>query len=97
MSYAILALLVIFVFLIFGFALRKWIRTQPMLATMAGMVLLTAIFDNLIIWAGIVAYDPEKISGIKIGIAPIEDFSYTVVAVILVPTIFNLLAKGLKK
>ena len=97
MSYAILALLVIIVFLIFGFALRKWIRTKPMLVTMAGMVLLTAIFDNLIIWAGIVAYDPEKISGIKIGIAPIEDFSYTVVAVILVPTIFNLLAKVNKK
>ena len=58
---------------------------------------LSFVFDNLIIWAGIVAYDPEKISGIKIGIAPIEDFSYTVVAVILVPTIFNLLAKVQKK
>jgi len=97
LSYAILAILVILVFLIFGFALRKWFRSKPLIATLLGMLLLTAIFDNLIIWAGIVGYDAQKISGLKIGIAPIEDFSYTVVAVLLIPALFNFLAKKLKK
>jgi hypothetical protein len=36
-----------------------------------------------------VAYDEAKISGIKIGVAPIEDFAYTVVALLVVPTLFN--------
>jgi lycopene cyclase domain-containing protein len=53
------------------------------------MLLITAIFDNVIIATGIVAYDEAKISGIKIGVAPIEDFAYTVVALLVVPTLFN--------
>jgi lycopene cyclase domain-containing protein len=43
----------------------------------------------VIIATGIVAYDQEKISGIMIGLAPIEDFAYTVLAIILVPSLFN--------
>jgi lycopene cyclase domain-containing protein len=54
------------------------------------MLTLTAIFDNVIIGTGIVAYDQEKISGIMIGLAPIEDFAYTVLALVLIPSLFNL-------
>jgi lycopene cyclase domain-containing protein len=54
------------------------------------MLTLTAIFDNVIIGTGIVAYDQEKISGIMIGLAPIEDFAYTVLALALIPSLFNL-------
>jgi lycopene cyclase domain-containing protein len=43
----------------------------------------------VIIGTGIVAYDAEKISGIKIGVAPIEDFAYTVLAIVMVPSLFN--------
>ena len=52
---------------------------------------LTAIFDNVIIGLGIVDYDPEKISGLKIGLAPIEDFAYTFAAVLLIPTLWSVL------
>jgi lycopene cyclase domain-containing protein len=54
------------------------------------MLTLTAIFDNVIIGTGVVAYDQEKISGIMIGLAPIEDFAYTVLALVLIPSLFNL-------
>ena len=97
MSYAILALLVLAIAVIFGLLLRKWFRGKPLLLTLFGMLALTAVFDNLIIYSGIVGYDEEKISGWKIGLAPIEDFSYTVVAVILVPTLFNLFARKISK
>lgn len=51
------------------------------------LILMTAVFDNLIILAGIVSYDESKISGIKILIAPIEDFAYTLVLVPLIALI----------
>jgi lycopene cyclase domain-containing protein len=50
---------------------------------------MTAIFDNLIIGSGIVAYDESKIFGLKIFLAPIEDFAYTVAAVMMIPAIWN--------
>jgi lycopene cyclase domain-containing protein len=52
---------------------------------------MTAIFDNLIIASGIVDYDYEKTLGIRIVLAPIEDFAYTLVALVLVPSLFNYL------
>ena len=57
------------------------------------MIALTAIFDNVIIGTGIVDYDDSLISGILIGIAPIEDFSYTVAALVLLPAVWELLPK----
>jgi lycopene cyclase domain-containing protein len=55
------------------------------------MLAMTAIFDNLIIASGIVDYDYEKTLGIRIVLAPIEDFAYTLVALVLVPSLFNYL------
>lgn len=53
------------------------------LATLA-LLVITAVFDNVIIGIGIVAYDPELISGLKIGLAPIEDFAYSLAAPLLI-------------
>jgi lycopene cyclase domain-containing protein len=55
------------------------------------MTLMTAVFDNLIIGFGIVDYDESKILGLKILLAPIEDFAYTLAAVLMVPAIWNAL------
>src|SRR5689334_8788006 len=48
------------------------------------MLLLTLVFDNIIIGVGFVAYDPAFISGVKAWLAPIEDFGYTIAAVMVV-------------
>jgi len=55
------------------------------------ILIMTAIFDSLIIMAGIVNYDESKISGITIWLAPAEDFAYAVAAVIFVPLVWTLL------
>ena len=52
------------------------------------MLMMTAIFDNMIIGFGLVDYDPALISGVRIGVAPIEDFAYTVLAMIVVPVVW---------
>ena len=89
MTYLLLTASVLAAAMIYFFLMRSYIASKPLLAASAVMLLITAIFDNVIIATGIVAYDEAKISGIKIGVAPIEDFAYTVVALLVVPTLFN--------
>ena len=55
------------------------------------LVLLTAVFDNVMIAADLFTYPVENISGLRIGLAPLEDFSYPVCAAFLVPAVFTLL------
>lgn len=64
--------------------------TKTWWITLTALLVLTAIFDSIIVWANIVGYDPSKILGIYVGFAPIEDFFYAILAVIIVPTLWNL-------
>lgn len=59
------------------------------LATLA-LLLITAVFDNIIVGTGIVAYDEALITGIKIGHAPIEDFAYALAAPLLLSIVAEL-------
>jgi lycopene cyclase domain-containing protein len=60
----------------------------------AGILLVfTAIFDNVLIGLGFVGYDRALISGVLVGRAPIEDFAYTVAAVVLLPSLWTLLTR----
>jgi lycopene cyclase domain-containing protein len=62
-------------------------------SAIAALVLcaLTAVFDNLMIAAQLFTYPPEHLSGVRIGLAPIEDFSYPLCAAFLVPAVATLL------
>lgn len=73
--------------------LRKHLNLSALGWATALVLLMTLVFDNLIILAGIVGYDQALISGIKLGIAPIEDFSYTLVGLVLIPLTWELLGK----
>lgn len=68
---------------------RKHVTSKSLLLLALAMFLMTAVFDNLIIGSGIVAYDETKILGLKIFLAPIEDFAYTLAAVLMIPAIWN--------
>lgn len=59
----------------------------------APMLLLTAIFDPLIIFSGVVAYNRQLTLGLNFFNAPIEDFMYTLVAVMLVPLLWRYYGK----
>ena len=58
------------------------------------LLVLTAIFDNLMIAAGLVAYDDSLTSGIFVGLAPLEDFSYAIAAAVFVPSVWSVLTAG---
>ena len=64
---------------------------KAMLITGGIMLVTTAIFDIIMIGVGMVGYDTDTLMGIYIGNAPIEDFAYTVAAVMILPTVWILL------
>ncbi len=55
------------------------------------LLVLTAIFDNVMIGVGLIDYPEQHLSGLRIGIAPVEDFSYALCAAFLVPAVYTLL------
>lgn len=95
MTYALLVI----PFLLLTLAVTLWTLRRPHFGRRMAMsaigavvlVLLTAIFDNVMIAAGLFTYPDEHLSGIRIGLAPIEDFSYAVCAAFLAPAVFTLL------
>jgi len=56
---------------------------HSMIITASIGVLLTIIFDSIIIWAGIVDYNYQNTLGLKLINAPIEDFSYIILSSVL--------------
>jgi len=62
--------------------------------TAAAVIVLTAVFDNVLVGTGIVDYDTALIIGARVGIAPVEDFAYAIAAVVLLPCLWTLLGRG---
>lgn len=75
-------------------------RKSPALAMLTAVGLaaaillaLTCIFDNAMIAAGLFGYGAGKISGARIGQAPLEDLAYPLAAVLLLPGLWLLLGR----
>lgn len=86
--------IVFIILVIVAFRIRSIPHRRAWMITFAALLLLTTIFDNLIIHFDIVAYDSAKILGIHIGGAPIEDFFYCILAVFLIPALWHTLEKN---
>lgn len=93
MSYPELTAIVLGIFALYTLVMRKYLKLRPTLMAGAVMLTLTFIFDNVIIGTGIVAYDKTLLSGIMLGYAPVEDFAYTLVALVLIPSLFEVFRK----
>jgi lycopene cyclase domain-containing protein len=93
LSYLMLNLL--FAWLAWAF-LRRNIRTlnlRAVLYSIVVMLVVSVIFDNVIVGLGIVEYDPARILGWRMGVAPIEDFGYAIVGAFAIPAIWDRLGK----
>jgi len=73
--------------------LRRSPGLKPVAVTMLVLLVMTAVFDNIMIGVGLVAYEPSLISGAFVGIAPLEDFAYAIAAVIGLPSLWMLLER----
>jgi lycopene cyclase domain-containing protein len=72
---------------------RSGIRWPAVSIAAAALLLFTAVFDNVMIAVGLVGYDENRITGLRIGVAPLEDFAYAIAAVLLLPALWQLTAR----
>ena len=72
---------------------RALVRTWWRAAVLAAVVLcvLTIVFDNVMIAVGLFAYGWEHMSGLRIGLMPVEDLTYPLAALIGLPGVWLLL------
>lgn len=66
---------------------------RALLLALLVMAALTTVFDNLMIAADLFDYGEEHLLGLRIGQAPIEDYAYPVVALVLLPAVWRLLTE----
>lgn len=71
-----------------------WRRRPPrhgpaLVVAILGLVALTAVFDSLMIAGGLFTYASDRISGIRIGLAPVEDLAYPIAAALLGSAVWN--------
>lgn len=62
---------------------------RPAALAGAGLLALTAVFDNVMIAVRLFTYRADAVSGLSVGRAPIEDFAYPVAAAILLPALWR--------
>ena len=81
------------VYLVAVLAILKWrgllVWNRSVVVTLCILTVCTAVFDSLMITAGIFEYAASKILGIYIGAAPIEDFMYALLAAVVVPALWK--------
>jgi small toxic polypeptide LdrA/B/C/D len=96
LNFLFLGLSLWFMFWVRSLLKSRWNRAfwVPRGIAFAVLMVFSAVFDNVIILLGLVAYDTSKLSGIFIGVAPIEDFFYTLAAVVLLPSVWQLMSSG---
>lgn len=67
---------------------RRGTLVALMALTAATVSVFTAVFDSLMIAAGLFRYSPSHLVGLQIGLAPIEDFAYVILAAVLLPALW---------
>lgn len=65
----------------------------PWLLALFALLVLTAVFDNVMIAVGLFHYSAENRSGLQIGLAPLEDFSYPVSAMLMVAALQGMMSR----
>ena len=87
---------VVFLAVVAGVAIAAVLsRRSPQWAStglvLVAVLVLTAVFDNVMIAVGLVGYAASRISGVFVGVAPLEDFAYAIAVVVLLPSLWMLL------
>ncbi|MEO7016986.1 MAG: lycopene cyclase domain-containing protein [Leifsonia sp.] len=67
---------------------RRW--WPAVLLSGLAMFVLTAVFDNLMIVAGVMTYSRSAVSGVRLGPMPVEDLAYPFAALLLLPALWLL-------
>ncbi|SER97364.1 lycopene cyclase domain-containing protein [Propionibacterium cyclohexanicum] len=66
-------------------------RRSTVVLTLAVMVGLTVVFDNAMIAAGLMEYRHDQLSGLHLGLVPVEDLGYPLAGAIAAPALWTAL------
>ena len=93
MTYWALNAIFLGVVLVVAILAARRLRWAAVGLTLAVLLVMTAVFDNVMISVGLVAYNESLISGAFVGVAPLEDFAYALAAVVGLPSLWVLLER----
>jgi lycopene cyclase domain-containing protein len=62
-------------------------------AVLGALLMLTALFDSLMIAADLFRFDGGRLLGVRIGRAPVEDFAWPLASVLALPSMWVLLGR----
>lgn len=93
MTYAFLTLPFLAVAAIGGILLTRRLpdrrgHATAVVLTVVVLLALTAVFDSIMIGAGLFGYEESLILGVRIGLAPLEDFAYPVAVAVVLPALW---------
>jgi small toxic polypeptide LdrA/B/C/D len=93
MSYALLSIAFLAIAAAVAIVARR--RRPPghasaLALTAAGLVVLTVVFDSLMIAAALFAYDESQLLGVRLWLTPLEDLAYPIAALLLCSAVWNL-------
>ncbi len=91
MTYLVLTVVVLALVAAVCVPVLRRLPLAPLLWTGLALLAMTAVFDSAIVGYGLTVYDPTTILGVYVGAAPIEDFGYTVAAIMIMPTLWTVL------
>ncbi|MFA4842181.1 MAG: lycopene cyclase domain-containing protein [Agrococcus sp.] len=78
-------------------ALRRRRRNWAALAIAAAILLaLTIVFDTVMIAVDLFRYDEALLLGARVGLAPIEDLAYAIIALFVVVALWRLLPSRIR-
>lgn len=92
-TYLLLTVVVLGLVLVACVPVLRRLPWRPVALMGAVLIALTAVFDSAIVGFGLTVYDLDKILGVYVGAAPIEDFGYTIAAMLLMPVLWTVLGR----
>lgn len=87
-TYPLLNLVFLLAIAVYAWPLRR-LYGRAWWAALIILVMLTIVFDIILIVTAIIGYDYTKMSGLLIGPMPVEDLAYTLGALLLAPVLWH--------
>ncbi len=91
MTNIVLNLLVLAVLLAVSWRVLRRLHPGPVVGGALVLCVLTMVFDTLMIAADLYVFDEDKILGVYLWGAPLEDFAYAIAAALAMPVLWTVL------
>lgn len=91
MTNIVLNVLVLVALGVVSWRVLRRMRPGPLVWTALHLCLLTMVFDTVMIAADLYVFDEDKILGVYLWGAPLEDFAYAIAAALAMPVLWTVL------